>query len=147
MRRTILFTFWVTFFTGATLLAQSPFPGAVLVNGGWVPCDHPLAIAAGSGCGSTPGTVAPPAAVAQPPVRQPAEAPALIRARTGVTYEHRDAGWQIYVMGLLQRRNGNIVMMAEVIRGTDRLGRVLFQDGSIMEIAPTLNPADWKVVP
>jgi hypothetical protein len=29
---------------------QAPFPGAVNVNGGWVPCDHPLAINAGLGC-------------------------------------------------------------------------------------------------
>lgn len=36
--------------------AQAPFPGAVLVNGGWVPCSHPIAIAAGVGCVATPAT-------------------------------------------------------------------------------------------
>jgi hypothetical protein len=30
--------------------AQAPFPGAVNISGGWVPCDHPLAVAAGLGC-------------------------------------------------------------------------------------------------
>jgi hypothetical protein len=35
--------------------AQAPFPGAVLVDGGWVPCSHPLAVAAGLGCVQSPG--------------------------------------------------------------------------------------------
>ena len=30
--------------------AQAPFPGAVRVGDGWVPCDHPIAIRAGLGC-------------------------------------------------------------------------------------------------
>jgi hypothetical protein len=34
------------------LQAQAPFPGAVKVNGGWVPCNHKLAIDAGLGCTS-----------------------------------------------------------------------------------------------
>ena len=38
--------------------AQAPFPGAVLVNGGWVPCDHPVAITAGRGCVAAPGSPA-----------------------------------------------------------------------------------------
>lgn len=33
--------------------AQSPFPGGVLINGGWVPCSHPIAIDAGQGCTGT----------------------------------------------------------------------------------------------
>jgi len=33
-------------------LAQAPFPGAVHVNGGWVPCDHPIATTAGKSCGT-----------------------------------------------------------------------------------------------
>lgn len=36
-----------------------PFPGAVLINGGWVPCSHQLAIDVGRGCGSTTPTPAP----------------------------------------------------------------------------------------
>jgi hypothetical protein len=115
--------------------AQAPFPGAVRVNGDWVPCDHPLAAASGAGCTSTPGWPAEPS---------PAGA---IRAQTGATYEHRVAGWQIYVMGLVQRRNGAIVVMAEVVRGTDRNGRELFDEGDIFEIAPILNPAEWQRVP
>jgi hypothetical protein len=42
-------------------LAQAPFPGAVLVNGGWVPCNHDLAIAAGQGCDQAPAPEPPPA--------------------------------------------------------------------------------------
>lgn len=38
---------------GAAAAAQ-PFPGAVLVNGGWVPCTHQIAIDAGLGCVSAP---------------------------------------------------------------------------------------------
>jgi len=144
MQRTTFVTMWLLAIAVTGTVAQAPFPGAVLVNGGWVPCDHPLAVANGSGCGATPRAVSP---ASQPSQPAPGETPGVIRARTGVTYEHRDAGWQIYVMGLLQRRNGNIVMVAEVIRGTDRLGRVLFEDGTIMQIAPTLNPTEWKVVP
>lgn len=34
----------------STAAAQAPFPGGVLVNGGWVPCTHPIAIDAGLGC-------------------------------------------------------------------------------------------------
>ncbi|MGE3841184.1 MAG: hypothetical protein AB7I50_06325 [Vicinamibacterales bacterium] len=145
MQRTTFVTVWLLVIAGAGAVAQAPFPGAVFVNGGWVPCDHPLALANGSGCGATPGSAAP--AVSQPSQPPPTDPPGAVRARTGVTYEHRDAGWQVYVMGLLQRRNGNIVMVAEVIRGADRLGRVLFEDGTIMQIAPTLNPTEWKVVP
>lgn len=40
--------------------AQSPFPGGVNVNGGWVPCNHPIAIAAGQGCVSNPTPPPPP---------------------------------------------------------------------------------------
>jgi hypothetical protein len=41
----------------STTFAQAPFPGAVQVDGGWVPCDHSIAIAAGKGCGvTTPNT-------------------------------------------------------------------------------------------
>jgi hypothetical protein len=31
-------------------LLQAPFPGAVQVDGAWVPCSHPIAIAAGQSC-------------------------------------------------------------------------------------------------
>jgi hypothetical protein len=38
----------------ASALSQPPFPGAVQIDGGWVPCDHPIALAAGSGCPVAP---------------------------------------------------------------------------------------------
>ncbi len=40
----------------APAFAQAPFPGAVQVGGGWVPCSHPVAVQAGLGCSGTPGT-------------------------------------------------------------------------------------------
>lgn len=39
--------------------SPSPFPGAVLVNGGWVPCSHQLAIDARKGCDSNTPTPTP----------------------------------------------------------------------------------------
>ncbi|MFN8061605.1 MAG: hypothetical protein U0Q12_20780 [Vicinamibacterales bacterium] len=38
----------------APAFAQAPFPGAVQIDGGWVPCTHPLAIQRGVGCTSEP---------------------------------------------------------------------------------------------
>lgn len=42
------------------LLQAAPFPGAVLVDGGWVPCSHPIAIERGLGCTATPQPPPPP---------------------------------------------------------------------------------------
>jgi hypothetical protein len=53
----------------AFVRAQAPFPGAVQVDGGWVPCDHPIALSAGKGCGVTQTTPAPP-----PPQQVPTDA-------------------------------------------------------------------------
>src|SRR5688572_27850915 len=42
--------------------STAPFPGGVNINGGWVPCDHPIAINAGKGCvANTPAPPKPPA--------------------------------------------------------------------------------------
>lgn len=42
----------------ATVAQAQPFPGAVRVGDGWVPCTHPVAIQAGVGCtGEQPVTV------------------------------------------------------------------------------------------
>jgi hypothetical protein len=38
----------------------APFPGGVFVNGGWVPCDHSIAIAAGKGCATSTPVQQPP---------------------------------------------------------------------------------------
>lgn len=41
--------------------SQAPFPGAVNINGGWIPCSHAIAIDAGKGCtASTPTDPQPP---------------------------------------------------------------------------------------
>jgi hypothetical protein len=49
----------------APAAAQAPFPGAVNIDGGWVPCSHPIAIARGLGCTSTPAPQPPPPAPTQ----------------------------------------------------------------------------------
>jgi hypothetical protein len=51
--------FWGAVYMGNTS-AQAPFPGAVNVNGGWVPCNHKLAIEAGLSCTGNPGYDYPP---------------------------------------------------------------------------------------
>lgn len=33
--------------------STAPFPGGVNINGGWIPCNHPIAINAGKGCVAT----------------------------------------------------------------------------------------------
>jgi hypothetical protein len=40
--------------------AQAPFPGAVNIDGGWVPCSHKIAIDRGLGCYTTPAAPEPP---------------------------------------------------------------------------------------
>jgi hypothetical protein len=51
----IAFTILGAVVTTQALIAQAPFPGAVNVNGGWVPCNHKIAIEAGKGCSGNPG--------------------------------------------------------------------------------------------
>jgi hypothetical protein len=51
--------------------AQAPFPGAVSVNGGWVPCDHPIAVDAGNGCGVQAPTPPVPPDFPTPPCPEP----------------------------------------------------------------------------
>lgn len=41
----------------AAVASAQPFPGAVRVGDGWVPCTHPVAIQAGLGCTGEPQTV------------------------------------------------------------------------------------------
>lgn len=47
--RIVLFVPCVVLFA-SVVSAQAPFPGAVNISGGWIPCDHPIAIEAGLGC-------------------------------------------------------------------------------------------------
>jgi hypothetical protein len=48
--RTVAAVVFCSSLLASTAFAQAPFPGGVNINGGWVPCDHPIAIAAGQGC-------------------------------------------------------------------------------------------------
>jgi hypothetical protein len=60
MCRSILFVVAALLVSATNANAQAPFPGAVNIDGGWVPCSHPIAIARGLGCGSTPEPTPPP---------------------------------------------------------------------------------------
>jgi len=40
--------------SAASAQPVAPFPGGVQIDGAWIPCDHPIALAAGRGCGATP---------------------------------------------------------------------------------------------
>jgi hypothetical protein len=114
----------------AVLTAQSPFPGGVWLNDGWVPCSHPIAVNAGVGCVETPAPTV----------------PQTFQARAGATYEHRQAGWRLYLVGPVQRANGSIVTLAEVVVGRDYLGRELFEVGSFIEVTGTFRTAEWREV-
>jgi hypothetical protein len=91
--------------------AQAPFPGAVEVNGGWVPCDHPIAIRASNGCGLQPtpptpppvptvptGATCPPATSFNPYTASPAEVLACA-PRPLLPFEATDGTRYGYVVG------------------------------------------------
>lgn len=76
---------------GAAAAAQ-PFPGAVLVNGGWVPCTHQIAIDAGLGCvAPTPTVAGVPAVVFEVGrfYRTPSGQCDFKLVAVGATYQHR----------------------------------------------------------
>jgi hypothetical protein len=52
----------VVLFAAPAAAQGAPFPGAVNIDGGWVPCSHPIAVARGLGCTApTPAPVPVPA--------------------------------------------------------------------------------------
>ena len=53
------FAFVLSFIAASAHAQPAPFPGAVNINGGWVPCSHPIALAAGRSCAEVPATVTP----------------------------------------------------------------------------------------
>jgi hypothetical protein len=55
----------------AALQSAAPFPGAVNIDGGWVPCSHPIAVSRGLGCSSSPAPVPVPAPVPTPAAGAP----------------------------------------------------------------------------
>lgn len=137
-RRRRILTIVVALVGAATLIpvaAQSPVPGWVQVGDNLVPCDHQIAIYAGKGCVAP----APTTPTAPPPVSP-------ILARTGASYQHKVAGWRLYVIGPVQRANGLVVILAEVTQGRDHLGRELFRNGDLFEISGQFSAAEWQEV-
>jgi len=92
--------------------AQAPFPGAVLVNGGWVPCDHPVAITAGRGCVAAPGSPA-----TTPTVVVPPNDGLGTRFELGKTYES-PYGFRVTIIGTVRKTDGSFVFVAEVVKST-----------------------------
>lgn len=111
-------------------LAQNPpFPGAVLVNGGWVPCSHTLAIQAGKGCDAPKPTVPPPT-LPQPPVA----------FKVGKSYE-RDTT-KVYIAGSVQLSSGFFALVAECLA----VGDGCFEVGYIRLFPINTNASDWTEV-
>lgn len=86
LRRLLALTAPLLLLLAAPAHAQAPFPGAVPLNGGWVPCSHPLAIEANLGCA--------PLSVISAPDPRPFEYPTFIIGRS---YYHSPTGsiWTI----------------------------------------------------
>lgn len=108
-----------------TITFAQPFPGAVNINGNWVPCNHPIAINAGLSCTTSP-------------------IPPVINIQSGKYYRHKTAGWKFYILSPVQKSNGDITLLAEVIIGRDYLGRELFTVGTIIPVKPQFNGNDWE---
>lgn len=76
----------------AAVAQAQPFPGAVLVNGGWVPCSHQIAIDAGLGCVATAPRVGVPATAAFEVgrfYRNPSNTCTFKMLALASTYQHR----------------------------------------------------------
>ena len=111
--------------------AQAPFPGAVLVNGGWVPCDHPVAIAAGVGCvATTPGTTTTTTTTTPEIVPSGIIVPGRVdtgtRFELGKTYES-PYGFRVTIIGTVRKTEGAFVFVAEVVKsgGSPAKGEIM----------------------
>jgi len=100
--------------SGGTAVCQTtqPGPGWVCVNGGWLPCDHPLAIQAGLGSGSDYGNIKP--------------TDLGTRFELGKTYES-PYGFRVTIIGTARKTDGIYVFVGEVIRsgGYPKVGDLL----------------------
>lgn len=111
----------------ASASAQAPFPGAVQVNGGWVPCDHPVAIAAGLGCAAVPGMPAPATATNTVVSNIYARRSDMgTRFELGKTYES-PYGFRVTIIGTVRKTDGTFVFVAEVVKssGSPAAGEIL----------------------
>jgi hypothetical protein len=125
--RTLLVVAFVLLAVSAS--AQAPFPGAVQVSGGWVPCDHPVAIAAGIGCVPAPGTTASaPTSPANTVITgiYPQRSDMGTRFELGKTYES-PYGFRVTIIGTVRKTDGSFVFVAEVVKssGSPMVGEIL----------------------
>jgi hypothetical protein len=116
-------------------VAQAPFPGAVeLTPGQWVPCSHPLAIAAGRGCNSPTPTV--PVPTTTPP---PTSTPPVFRP--GRSYVRIADGQRVLMLAIAVNRAGFHVLLAECenayfVSGCPSVG-------SVWMLPANANPVGW----
>ena len=111
--------------------AQAPFPGAVLVNGGWVPCDHPVAIAAGVGCvartpGTTTTTTTTTPEIVPSGIIVPERQDLGTRFELGKTYES-PYGFRVTIIGTVRKTDGAFVFVGEVVKsgGSPAKGEIM----------------------
>ena len=129
--------------------AQTLFPGvsAVKIGDGWVPCNHPLAIAAGLGCVPAPQNQSPfPGGVKIGDGWVPCNHPLAIQAglgcgsgygsipptdlgtrfELGKTYES-PYGFRVTIIGTARKTDGTYVFVGEVIKsaGYPKVGELL----------------------
>jgi hypothetical protein len=127
--------------------AQAPFPGGVKIGDGWVPCDHPLAIAAGLGCVPAPQNQSPfPGGVKIGDGWVPCDHPLAIQAglgcgsgydsipptdlgtrfELGKTYES-PYSFRVTIIGTARKTDGTFVFVGEVIKsgGYPKVGELL----------------------
>jgi hypothetical protein len=97
--------------------AQAPFPGAVRVGDGWVPCSHPLAIASGLGCVATdPGSTADqfPWTGGTSPFGAPGDTG--LRFELGKSYREPYGG-VMRIIGTVTLTDGRMVFVGECLSG------------------------------
>jgi opacity protein-like surface antigen len=117
----------LAFVLAAAAASAQPFPGAVLVNGGWVPCDHPIAIAAGKSRVPSPGVAPTPAPTPDPtPYGSGGHQDLGTRFELGKTYES-PYGFRVTIIGTVRKTDGSYVFVGEIIRsgGFPQVGDLL----------------------
>ena len=139
--------------------AAAPFPGAVNIDGGWVPCSHPLAVAAGRGCpGSTPAPSPPEARPSCDPRPDPYSEPERTAAcaawaRTHPDQAPRPAVPMFTAGGTIRDAYGTRALVLALVRSFENGPVVVAQfvtpkPGAVFAFrADALDAARWEVVP
>lgn len=103
---------------GAVVAAQAPFPGAVRIGDGWVPCTHPLAVQQGLGC----VTSAPGMGTSEQFPWTDGNSPYGDQTGTGLRFElgkvYREPyGGVVRIIGTITLTDGKMVFVGECLSG------------------------------